>query len=190
MSGDRERSALVAESREIGMSACTNCGAVLANVSAFCGKCKASQIPSVVTAADVAAPQNTKTSDGWKAAASSAGLAPNVAAALSYAFGAVSGVIFLFVEPFRSNAFVRFHALQSIFFMVAWVIFTIMWTVATEVFEAITGGFLITLIIPIDCLLTLAGIGYWVSLMYRAYAGDPYKVPILGWLAERQANKK
>jgi uncharacterized membrane protein len=135
-------------------------------------------------------PQDMKTRDGSKTAGSSARLAPNVAAALSYAFGAASGAIFLFVEPFRSNAFVRFHALQSIFFMVAWVLFTVMWTVATEVFEAITGGFLITLVIPIDCLLTLAGIGYWVFLMYRAYAGNQYKVPILGRLAERQANKK
>ena len=100
------------------MSSCTNCGAVLADLSAFCGKCGASQIPGVVTAADIVAPQNAKTRDGWKAAGSSAGLAPNVAAALSYAFGAVSGAIFLFVEPFRSNAFVKFHALQSIFFMV------------------------------------------------------------------------
>jgi len=172
------------------MSSCTNCGAVLADLSAFCGKCGASQIPGVVTAADIVAPQNAKTRDGWKAAGSSAGLAPNVAAALSYAFGAVSGAIFLLVEPFRSNAFVKFHALQSIFFMVTWVIFTITWTVATEVFEAVTGGFLITLIIPVDCLLTLAGIGYWVFLMYRAYAGDQYKVPILGRLAERQTNKK
>jgi uncharacterized membrane protein len=65
-----------------------------------------------------------------------------------------------------------------------------MWTVATEVFEAITGGFLIALIIPIDCLLTLAGIGFWAFLKYRAYAGDQCKVPILGRLAVRQANKK
>ena len=171
------------------MSSCTHCGEVLADIGAFCGKCGASRIPGVVTAADIAAPQNPNACEG-KAAGSSAGLTPNVAAALSYAFGVVSGAIFLFVEPFRSNAFVRFHALQSVFFMAAWVIFTIMWTVATGVFEAITGGFLITLIIPIDCLLTLTGIGYWVFLMYRAYAGDQYKVPILGRLAEQQANRK
>ena len=172
------------------MSSCTNCGAVLADIAAFCGKCGASRIPGVVTAADIVAPQNRKALDGRNAAGSSAGLAPNVAAALSYAFGVVGGAVFLFAKPYRSNAFVRFHALQSIFFMVAWVLFTVMWTVATEVFEAITGGFLITLIIPVDCLLTLAGIGYWVSLMYRAYADDQYKVPILGRLAEPQTNKK
>jgi uncharacterized membrane protein len=144
----------------------------------------------VVTAADIAAPQNRETRDGAKVAGSSSGLPPNIAAALSYAFGAPSGALFLFLEPFRSNAFVRFHALQSIFFTVASAIFAITWTIATEVFEAITGGFLITLIIPIDGLLTLAGIGYWVSLMYRACAGDQYQVPILGRLAERQANKR
>ena len=38
------------------------------------------------------------------------GLDPNVAAALAYAVGWVSGVVLLVFEP---NKFVRFHALQS-----------------------------------------------------------------------------
>jgi len=45
------------------------------------------------------------------------------------------------------------------------------------------------LLIPIDCVLTLAGIGYWVFLMYRAYQGKQYKIPLLGKLAEIRANK-
>ena len=38
------------------------------------------------------------------------GLDANVAAALTYAVGWVTGIVFLLVEP---NKFVRFHALQS-----------------------------------------------------------------------------
>ena len=43
--------------------------------------------------------------------ASSTGLDANVAAVLAYAFGAISGVVFLIIE--RKSAYVRFHAMQS-----------------------------------------------------------------------------
>ncbi len=43
---------------------------------------------------------------------SSTGLAPNVAAALSYILGPITGVLFLVLE--KENRFVRFHAAQSI----------------------------------------------------------------------------
>ena len=38
----------------------------------------------------------------------------NMAAALSYALGAITGVLFLVLEPYKNNRFVRFHAIQSI----------------------------------------------------------------------------
>ena len=40
------------------------------------------------------------------------GLDQNIAAALTYALGWITGAIFLLTEP--SNKFVRFHALQSL----------------------------------------------------------------------------
>jgi uncharacterized membrane protein len=45
-------------------------------------------------------------------ARSSSGLAPNVAGALAYVLGIITGVIFLVIE--KENRFVRFHAAQSI----------------------------------------------------------------------------
>jgi len=39
---------------------------------------------------------------------SQSGLEPNVAAALSYVLGAISGIIFLLIE--KEDKFVRFHA--------------------------------------------------------------------------------
>src|SRR5918992_897204 len=45
-------------------------------------------------------------------ATSSSGLAPNVAGALAYVLGIITGVIFLVIE--KENRFVRFHAAQSI----------------------------------------------------------------------------
>ena len=47
----------------------------------------------------------------------STGLAPNLAAALAYAFGPISGVLFYVLE--KDNRFVRFHAAQSIAISIA-----------------------------------------------------------------------
>jgi uncharacterized membrane protein len=43
-----------------------------------------------------------------------AAMSANVAGASAYLFGVISGFIFLRVEPYNRNPFVRFHAYQSI----------------------------------------------------------------------------
>ena len=40
-------------------------------------------------------------------------------AALTYLAGFVTGIVFLVLDPYKSNSFIRFHAFQSIFFNVA-----------------------------------------------------------------------
>jgi hypothetical protein len=57
---------------------------------------------------------------GPAAAASSGVMATNVAGALAYLGGFITGIIFLVVDPYKSNSFIRFHAYQSILFNVAW----------------------------------------------------------------------
>ena len=52
---------------------------------------------------------------------SAAGLTPNVAGALAYLVGAITGILFLVIDPFKTDRFVRFHAFQSIFFNLAWI---------------------------------------------------------------------
>src|SRR6056297_3203204 len=97
----------------------------------------------------------------------SMGLDENVAGALAYAFGWITGLIFLVME--KKSSFVRFHAMQSI------VVFLIL-----QVF-----GFL-----PLINLLVFpAGLILWVFLMVKAYQGDKYKLPIIGDFAETQAKE-
>jgi uncharacterized membrane protein len=166
----------------------SSCGSEQNQDAAFCGACDASCIPGVVTGRDAfASPGNTPN----RAAASDAKteLSTNVAGALSYLLGVVSGILFLVIGPYRSDRFVRFHAFQSILFTIGWIGFCIAWTTITMVFEAITGGFLAFLIIPVDCTLTLAVVGYWVFLMYRAYSGQRHVIPVLGRMAERRASR-
>src|SRR5437879_984508 len=47
------------------------------------------------------------------------GLTDNVAGALCYLCGLITGIIFLVIAPYNQNKFVRFHAFQSIFAHIA-----------------------------------------------------------------------
>lgn len=115
----------------------------------------------------------------------SAGLDENVAGALSYILGLLSGLFFYFTE--EENEFVRFHALQSILFSV--VVFVIYWVVNTIIFSLFwsptgAGGAIWGLLSMVMTLLWLAFIAAWLFLMFKAYNGERFKLPILGDMAE------
>jgi uncharacterized membrane protein len=71
-----------------------------------------------------------------------AGLTPNVAGALAYLLGLVTGIVFLVIEPFKNDRFVRFHAFQSIFVHVAFIVLWIVWMIVGGLLTAITHGLL------------------------------------------------
>jgi uncharacterized membrane protein len=106
---------------------------------------------------------------------------PNdIVAAISYLGFAVTGVILLLVESYRTDERVRFHARQSIAFTVAWFAFYII----MSVFIAVMPG-------PLSGLFRLiANLGYiafavvWVYLIYQAYTGNRFRLPIIGDWAE------
>jgi uncharacterized membrane protein len=99
----------------------------------------------------------------------------NVIAALAYLVFFVSGVIFLYLEPYNHDEFIRFHARQSIGFSLAWIAISIVFAVFIAVMPHGIGallGFIQTLI---DIALAV----YWVFLMYEAYNGERYRIPEL-----------
>jgi uncharacterized membrane protein len=101
------------------------------------------------------------------------GLDANVAAALSYLLGFVTGIIFLLVE--KENRFVRFHAMQSTVFFLAVVIIDVVLQVIPLL------GFLIVIFIVIPLTAVV-----WLLLMYKSYQGDDFKLPLIGqWAADR-----
>jgi len=115
------------------------------------------------------------------------GLQANTAGALAYLAGIITGIIFLVIEPYKSDRFVRFHAFQSIFFNVAWIALWIGWMIAGLVLSAITKGLFFFIQLPIDLLLMAGGFGLWVFLMYSAHQGKVTKLPLVGALAAKQA---
>jgi uncharacterized membrane protein len=117
---------------------------------------------------------------------SSTGLDANIAAALSYLFGLISGVIFFAMET--ESRFVKFHAMQSMLASVAamilWIVFMVVWTVLVRipflgVLAAIVGflGWAV---------LALGLLAVWLFCMFKAFQGDRFKLPYIGEVAEKQ----
>jgi uncharacterized membrane protein len=116
----------------------------------------------------------------------SSGMTDNVAAALCYLAGWITGVLFLVLDPYNKNKTIRFHAFQSIFMCVAWIALWIVVSILSAVllFIPIIGHLFLLL------LYAVAGPGIfivWLVLMYKAYNNEKWVLPIIGPLAEKQA---
>jgi uncharacterized membrane protein len=151
------------------MSFCQSCGAAFADGATFCPTC--SRRPQ-----GMVSPSTTNS-----------GLQANTAGALAYLAGIITGIIFLVIDPYKGDRFVRFHSFQSIFFNVAWIALWIAWMIVGLVLSAVTKGLFFFIQLPIDLLLMVGGFALWAFLMYSAYRGKVTKLPVIGALAAKQA---
>jgi uncharacterized membrane protein len=140
---------------------CPNCGTQLAE-GAACPKC-AGAVPSA------------------RAATTSGGLTDNMAGALAYVT-IIPAIVFLVLDPYNKNRFIRFHSFQCIFFAVAW---TVLWIVLAIIGHIPILGWATVLLWP---LISLAGLIIWVILVLKAYQGKTFKLPVIGDMAETHAN--
>jgi uncharacterized membrane protein len=141
---------------------CPNCGAQVAD-GAACPKCAAG--PTNVAVAT--------TTTG-------VGLTDNMAGALAYVT-IIPAIVFLVVEPYNRKRFIRFHAFQSIFFCVAWMI---LWFALRIIVGFPVFGWLTALLWPI---VDLVGFIIWLIVVLKAFQGQMFKLPVIGDLAEKQA---
>ena len=109
----------------------------------------------------MAPPHTEKTSTGFDA---------NVAAALTYLVGFVTGIIFLLVE--KDNKFVRFHAMQSTLVFAGIVAIDIL----LQIVPILGALVVVFVVIPVSAIL-------WLLLMYKAYQGEEFKLPLVGQMA-------
>ncbi len=96
----------------------------------------------------------------------SLGLDENVEALLAYLVGWLSGLLLVLLET-RSR-YVRFHAMQSLLFF---------------------GGITVISMVPVigwilAVPLTVVSFVMWIVLMYKAYRGERFKLPVVGDMAE------
>lgn len=113
---------------------------------------------------------------------SSTGLDPNIAAALAYLAGPLSGILLFVVE--RSSSYVRFHAMQSIIGLGGlWLLAALLGLLAVlTVFISATG---FAVLLYAAWLTGAAWILVWIVCLVKAFTGDRWKLPIAGAYAER-----
>jgi uncharacterized membrane protein len=104
----------------------------------------------------------------------------NLAGLFSYILGWVTGLAVIVVE--REDSYVRFHALQSIAaFGALTVLIPVLLVLHSRLpfFEDLFGILSIMAII--------LGAILWIVLMYKAYRGERYKLPVAGDWADKYA---
>ncbi len=106
------------------------------------------------------------------------GLSDNIASGLAYFV--VPAVFFLLLEPYRSNALVRFHSWQSIFLFIA--------IAAVRSLEMMLVAMLPSAIaFFIGGVFLLLFFGVWLVCAIKAFQGSRYLLPVLGGLAAQTA---
>jgi uncharacterized membrane protein len=143
------------------MAFCPTCGTQIAE-GAVCPKCAG------------AAPSGSTTTAGG-------GLTDKMAGALAYVT-IIPAIVFLVLEPYSKKRFIRFHSFQCIFFAVAW---TVLWIALRIIVQIPILGWATVLLWP---LVSLAGLIIWIILVMKAYQGQTFKLPVIGDMAEKQAN--
>lgn len=150
---------------------CPSCGAQMTDTAAPCGACG----------------KEAGQSGGSTPAAPSGGggLTDNIAALLAYLFWPVA-IVFLLIEPYNKNKFIRFHCFQELFFGAACIALGIAFTVLNIVSGMVLGA-LVLVFGLLEMMIWLGVLVVWVVLMVKAYQNQTWKLPFIGDLAEKQA---
>jgi uncharacterized membrane protein len=171
------------------MAFCTNCGAEVQGK--FCAKCGAPAPGEPAASAAMPPPSSQAASAPLPPPAptpslQAPGLDENLACALCYVLGLLTGVLFLVLAPYNQNRLIRFHAFQSIFLNIAWIaIFIAISIISIVVLPIPFMGAILSVILHLA-----AGLGIfilWLALMYKAYNRERWVLPIIGPMAEKQA---
>ncbi len=154
----------------------------------FCAKCGASVSGTFCEACGTpvggGAPAPPAPGPGPSAAAA---MQDNVAGALCYLLGLVTGILFLVLEPYNRNREIRFHAFQSIFLHLGVVVVAIvLWVVAgaMTIVVPLIGHLILGLL---SMVIWLGGLLLWILLLIKTYGGSKIVLPIIGPLAQKQA---
>src|SRR5947209_8825329 len=130
-------------------------------------------------------PPQSVTGSGSSQGSTSTGLNARNEAVFSYVLGWLSGLVFFLIE--RKNRFVRFHAAQSfITFGVLFIVYLVLRLIAGIPII----GFLLSPIIGIVTFILLAlGFLTWLFLMFQAYRGNNFRLPIVSGYADSLVNR-
>jgi len=139
------------------MSFCAKCGAQVADNVAFCPACGAQQGAAAAGSGSVKA----------------GGLEPHIAGALAYLW--IVAIIWLILEPFNKDRFIRFHSFQALAFgIVAFVVSVVLGLIPVL-------GWIIGIFWSLGVLIL------WLVCIFKAFNKEMFKLPVIGDFAEKQA---
>ncbi len=101
------------------------------------------------------------------------GFKKETAGALAYVLGPITGIFFLVTSK---DPFVRFHAMQSTVVFVF--MFVLQWILGITI-----------ILFPLAALISLATFVLWLVLIYKAWQGQEWEVPILGKISKNLLKK-
>jgi uncharacterized membrane protein len=142
---------------------CVSCGSQISDETNVCSKC-GQPAYQAAGGGTVAAPS-----------AGTAGLTDNIAGMLAYVT-IIPAIVFLLLEPYNRNRFIRFHSFQCIFLCIVLVAIHIVLLAVPII------GWAISIFVNLGSLVL------WIVLLLKAYQGQKFKLPVIGDLAEKQAN--
>jgi uncharacterized membrane protein len=115
------------------------------------------------------------------------GLGDNIASMLAY-WTIFPAIIFLVLDPFNKNKFIRFHSFQSLLiggaFVSSWIATGIVLSILS--FIPFLGRFLW---LVVGAILSVFWFIVWVVLIVKALQGETFKLPVIGEWAERAAER-
>src|SRR3954449_12488674 len=145
------------------MAYCSSCGTQVADGTTMCNAC------------------SSRTATTGSTAGTTSGLADNVAGMLAYV-AIIPAIIFLVTAPYNKNRFIRFHSFQCLFFCLALIVISVAFSVLTVI------PFMALITIPLQMIIGLGSLIVWIVLLLKANQGQMFKLPVIGDLAEKQAN--
>jgi uncharacterized membrane protein len=148
---------------------CPDCAATMPDTAAFCPSCgRATHTP--------------------ERAHGVVGILPEtLAGALAYFL--VPAIVFLLVEPYKKNRFVRFHSFQCIgVWLAAVVMGAVLRILGLLLFVIPVLGHLLVWLVSM--VVILAFIMIWIVLVLKALLGEMFKLPVVGEFAEKQASQR
>ena len=167
---------------------CPQCHARMPDNVAFCPGCgRRMWVPGQDAKRPAASPPVIRTPAvvpvSVTAASTPSQFKDNLLGALAY-ITFVPAVIFVLIEPFKRDRFIRFHSFQSIFLTIA----TIVIAIALRILYSI-----LTLVPVVGYLMawlavTVAVLGWgilWLVLLVKALQGQSFRLPVIGSLAEK-----
>jgi uncharacterized membrane protein len=101
---------------------------------------------------------------------SSTGMDENIAGLLTYVLGWITGLVFFLIE--KDSTFVKFHAKQSLITFGGLLVVSIVFT-------------FIPFLHIVSTILGLVGLVLWILLMFKAFKGEKFKLPVIGDMAEK-----